>query len=920
MAANETKALWKVDDQQARLAELIAHSDEPAKDNPLRRDVRSLGAILGQVLVEQSGQDLFDSVEELRRLLIEHRETARQSPEQASSTELMLKAQEIVSRMDLSHAYQVTKAFATYFELTNLAETNHRQRRRRAGKLDREHPPLPGSFRGTLMRMKEAGIPAADAVAALNQIAITPVFTAHPTEVARQTVLLKRRRIAQALERLDRLPLTAEEAEDCENNIRAEVTSLWQTDEVRMAKPTVDDEIRMGLRYFRFSLFASLPRLYDEIVESFRDIYGMVLDESSVPNVVHFGSWIGGDRDGNPLVKPECIRDALDMARALILREYLDSVEALSDRLSSSRRQISVSEELLARLSHYERTIPGVHLAWGPDNRAESYRRFLAYMFHRLQRTREGAETPACYRDAAEFEQDLLLVWNSLMAHRGERLARTYIGSLLRMVRKFGFHLHTLDIRQHARVHAQVLKELGSTPRPNAESAATVELLETFRTIAQVKRTYPAQSIRNYIISGAESESDVLAVLRLAKLGGVQVAGSADDPGLMPVPLFESIDSLRGAGAVMRRLWSDPAYQVLLDSWGRWQEVMLGYSDSNKDGGMLTSTWELYKAHRELHHAARENGVKLRLFHGRGGTVGRGGGPTHAAILAQPPGCFSGQIRITEQGEVLNWKYADPVLAEWNLELMIAASLEALTLHGEEQSQHPAGWEEAVEEMSQEAYRVYRREIADNPDVLEYFEQATPVNELDTARIGSRPSRRTKGRRLEDLRAIPWVFGWMQSRHAVPAWFGVGHALEQFAGSGPGHEQLLRQIARGFPVFSELLRNVELGMAKADLGIARDYSGLVKSAALRKRVFSMLEEEFLRSRRMILRVTGQRELLSRNRVLARSIRLRNPYVDPMSLIQVELLRRKQQGQKSSDLEYPLGATINGIAAGLHNTG
>ncbi|MGP0018342.1 MAG: phosphoenolpyruvate carboxylase [Candidatus Sulfotelmatobacter sp.] len=920
MALNDPKPLWKADDQQARLAELIAHSDEPAKDNPLRRDVRSLGAILGQVLVEQSGQDLFDSVEELRRLLIEHRETARQSPEQASSTELMLKAQEIVSGMDLSHAYQVTKAFATYFELTNLAETNHRQRRRRAGKLDREHPPLPGSFRGTLVRMKEAGIPAADALAALHQIAITPVFTAHPTEVARQTVLLKRRRIAQELERLDRLPLTSEEAEDCENNIRAEVTSLWQTDEVRMAKPTVDDEIRMGLRYFRFSIFASLPRLYDEIVESFRDIYGMVLDESSVPNVVHFGSWIGGDRDGNPLVKPECIRDALDMARALILREYLDRVEALSDRLSSSRRQISVSEELLARLSHYERTIPGVHLAWGPDNQAESYRRFLAYMFHRLQRTREGAETPARYRDAAEFEQDLLLIWNSLIAHRGERLARTYIGSLLRMVRKFGFHLQTLDIRQHARVHAQVLKELGSTSHPNAESAAAIELLETFRIIAQVKRTYPAQSIRNYIISGAESEGDVLAVLRLAKLADVQVAGSADDPGLMPVPLFESIDSLRTAGAVMRRLWSDPEYQPLLDSWGRWQEVMLGYSDSNKDGGMLTSTWELYKAHRELHHAAQENGVKLRLFHGRGGTVGRGGGPTHAAILAQPPGCFSGQIRITEQGEVLNWKYADTVLAEWNLELMIAASLEALTLHGEQQSQHPAGWEEAVEEMSQEAYRVYRREIADNPDVLEYFEQATPVNELDTARIGSRPSRRTKGRRLEDLRAIPWVFGWMQSRHAVPAWFGVGHALEHFAKSGPGHEQLLRQIARGFPVFSELLRNVELGMAKADLGIARDYSGLVKNAALRKRVFSMLEEEFLRSRRMILRVTGQRELLGRNRVLARSIRLRNPYVDPMSLIQVELLRRKQQGQKSSELEYPLGATINGIAAGLHNTG
>lgn len=306
----------------------------------------------------------------------------------------------------------------------------------------------------------------------------------------------------------------------------------------------------------------------------------------------------------------------------------------------------------------------------------------------------------------------------------------------------------------------------------------------------------------------------------------------------MPVPLFESIDSLRAAPEVMRRLWGNQEYRPLLDSWGRWQEVMLGYSDSNKDGGMLTATWELYKAHRGLHEAAREHGVKLRLFHGRGGTVGRGGGPTHSAILAQPPGCFSGHIRITEQGEVLNWKYADSILAEWNLELMIAASLEAFT---RAESANPPRWEEAIEEMSQEAYRMYRREIAENPDVIEYFEQATPVNELDSARIGSRPSRRSKSRRLEDLRAIPWVFGWMQSRHAVPAWFAVGHALEQFAQSGAGHEQLLRQITRGFPLFADLVRNVELGIAKADLGIARVYSGLVKNPVLGKRVFPMLE-------------------------------------------------------------------------------
>jgi phosphoenolpyruvate carboxylase len=832
----------------------------------------------------------------------------------------MLKAQEIIARMDLDRAYLVTKAFATYFELTNLAETNHRKRRRRAGKLDREHAPLPGSFRGTLARMKEAGISAENALEALNQIAITPVFTAHPTEVARQTVLLKRRRIAQQLERLDRLPLPDEEAEDCETNIRAEVTSLWQTDEVRLAKPTVDDEIRMGLRYFRLSLFDALPKIYAEMVDAFRDVYKLDLSEAALPNLVQFGSWIGGDRDGNPLVRPSSIRYALDMARGLILREYLYDVESLSDRLSSSRRQTRVSPDLLLRLKHYEETISGVHLAWGPNNRSESYRRFCSYMFHRLQQSREAVDAPAAYRNVSEFEEDLLLVRDSLQAHRAERLASVYVGPLLRKLRTFGFHLLTLDIRQHARVHSQVIEELGADLKGEPQSAEGRELLETFRMIAVLKRTHPAQSIRNYIISGAESEHDVLAVVRLAKAGGVQIAGSATDPGLIPVPLFESIESLRAAGDVMRRLWSDTEYQPLLDSWGRWQEVMLGYSDSNKDGGMLTSTWELYKAHRELHHAAKEYGVKLGLFHGRGGTVGRGGGPTHAAILAQPPGCFSGRIRVTEQGEVLNWKYSDPVLAEWNLELMMAASLEALTRPGAEESPYPPRWEEAVEEMSQEAYRAYRREIADNPDVLEYFEQATPVNELDTARIGSRPSRRAKGRRLEDLRAIPWVFGWMQSRHAVPAWFGVGHALEHFAKNGPGHEQLLRQIARNFPVFSELLRNVELGMAKADLGIARLYSGLVKNAALRKRVFSMLEDEFLRSRRMILRVTGQRELLSRNRVLARSIRLRNPYVDPMSLIQVELLRRKQQGKESSELEYPLGATINGIAAGLHNTG
>jgi len=358
----------------------------------------------------------------------------------------------------------------------------------------------------------------------------------------------------------------------------------------------------------------------------------------------------------------------------------------------------------------------------------------------------------------------------------------------------------------------------------------------------------------------------------------------------------------------------------LLDSWGRWQEVMLGYSDSNKDGGMLTSIWELYKAQRELHRAAREHRVNLRLFHGRGGTVGRGGGPTHRAILAQPVGDFSGQIRITEQGEVLYWKYSDPVLAEWNLELMIAACLEALARPSGLKPGSDARWAEAMEEMSAAAFGFYRSKIAENAEVIEYFEQATPVNQLEFARIGSRPARRSQSRRLEDLRAIPWVFGWMQSRHAVPAWFGVGYALERFAKKGSGNVQLLKDMLREFPLFSDLIRNVELAMSKADFTIARLYAALVTDAKLRDRVWKVLQQEFERTRRVILSITSQSQLLQGNSVLSRSIRLRNPYVDPMSLIQVDLLRRKRSGTDTEPLNYALGATINGIAAGLHNTG
>ncbi|MGH9512407.1 MAG: phosphoenolpyruvate carboxylase [Terriglobales bacterium] len=909
--------LWSAADQGSRLAELVAATDDPAKELPLRRDVRSLGILLGKVLVEQAGRQLLEVVEQLRRLLILYREQLSAEPPDVTFESMqMTEAQSVVRQLEIGDAYLVTKAFAIYFELTNLAETNHRKRRRRASKLHADQPQLPGSFRGTLLRMRKAHITAEQAMEALKQVNVVPVFTAHPTEVARRTVLFKRRRIAQYLESLDHLPLSQAEAKSSENLILSEITSLWQTDEVRVEKPLVSDEIRMGLDYYPMSIFDALPRLYSEMADSFREIYGMRMDERDIPSVLSFGSWIGGDRDGNPFVTADSTREALQRARNAIVTHYTSEVQRGIDRISSSCRQVKVSEEFRSRFSDYNAQFGDDHSRLARISKTELYRRFMNFMILRLNHTRGDEGTSHAYANAEEFELDVLILRNSLRENSGYRLAELILDPLIRKIRTFGFQLSTLDVRQHARLHTQALTSIAS----RADSRERANVMATFQQVAELKRTYPPGAIRNYVISGVESAEDIFAVLRLAGESGVRLEAAGDDPGLMPVPLFESIDSLRASAEIMSRVWTTPRYNTLLDSWGRWQEVMLGYSDSNKDGGMLTSIWELYKAHRELHRTARQHGIKLRLFHGRGGTVGRGGGPTHAAIVAQPPGDFSGEIRVTEQGEVLNWKYADPVLAEWNLEIMIAACLEALIRPNGPAAGSDQKWNEAMEEISSDAYGFYRKNIAENADVLVYFEQATPVNELEHARIGSRPARRSENRRLDDLRAIPWVFGWMQSRHAVPAWFGIGYALERFASKDPGRQALLTRMMKEFPLFSDLIRNVELAMAKADMTIARMYADLVEDAELREKVWKMLLEEFERTRRVILSITGEGHILESNAVLSRSIRLRNPYVDPISLIQVDLLRRKRAGIASDELNYALAATINGIAAGLHNTG
>ncbi len=922
--------LWKPESWPARLEELEARTGD-LKEVPLRRDVRSLGMLLGEVLREQAGERLFELEEALRQLSIDRREAAAMGDE-ARATPLLERQMAQISELDLPDAYQLTRAFAYYFELINLAETNHRKRRRISMQMSGEDAVQRGSFRGTLRAMRLAGMDAAAALDCMRRVHITPVFTAHPTEVARRSVLYKRRRLSRLLEELDRIPLPDAELARLQAAVAAEITALWQTDEVRARRPLVSDEVKMGLDYYHASIFATVPALYAEIAAAFTAEYGEPVTPIEVPAMLSFGSWIGGDRDGNPFVTPAVTEESISGAREHILAHYRDEVQSLIDLLTSSVHQVDISADLRKRVESYMAQAPPAVASQSMERHTlEQYRLFLRLLQQRL----DGAESPGRmlepYPDADAFREDLLLLRASLMENRGERIAAELIDPLLLLLRTFGLHLHTLDVRQHAVRHKLTVEQVAAAAGCSAAegrpadplSPECQDVLDTMRTIARLQQGPSRQAIRHYVISGAASTEDVLRVVGLARIAGVQVEGGNGIAGLMPVPLFESIEDLQHAPEICRALWTSAEYRTLLASWDNTQELMLGYSDSNKDGGMLTSTWEIYCAHRALHQVAAECGVHLRLFHGRGGTVGRGGGPTHRAIYAQPFDSFTGQLRITEQGEVLSFKYADVVLAERNLELMLAASLDALARPNDRlRSRQPSGrmlpeWGTAMDTLSKESFAFYRRHIVDDPELLEYFEQATPVAELENVRIGSRPSRRSGRRNLSDLRAIPWVFGWTQSRHHLPAWFGVGHALARFC------EQdlpLLRAMMTGFPLFIDLVRNVEVALAKSDFGIAHLYSMLVEDEGLRERVFHTLRDEFERTTRAVLLVTEQKDLLESNPVLARSIRLRNPYVDPMSLIQVELLRRKRAGEESDALNRALGATINGISAGLRNTG
>ena len=673
-----------------------------------------------------------------------------------------------------------------------------------------------GSFRGTLVRMKSAGISADSVRAALGTIKVTPVFTAHPTEITRRTIRLKRRRIAAYLERvLDRLPLSDSESREYANPSCSGKSprSGKVLDEVRLNKPTVRDEIHMGLDYFPTAIFETLAAPFSRNSKNpCARSYGISgeVGELLPFDPLSFGSWIGGDRDGNPNVTSDSTREGLSMARHVIIDHYIVETTVLIGQLSMSTRRIAVSEALAERVRKYDEKLGGKYSRWKHITAAEVYRHFIEFVIARLRFSRKSSKHEHAYKSSRQFEEDLEIIRQSLCANRGQRLAEL-VSPLLRKVRTFGFHLHTLDVRQQSGVLSRAVAELASAGKLPAKatqfsaevSPPSVEVLETFRAIAELRKTHSAKAIHNFIVSDTRSEHDIFNVTRLAASIGIPLAEGNGEPGLMPVPLFESIEALRSSPTVMRRVWRDPEFQPLLNCLGRTQEVMLGYSDSNKDGGMLTSTWELHKTQERLHEVARECGVKLRLFHGRGGTVGRGGGPTHAAILAQPAGDFLGEIRITEQGEVLSWKYSDPVLAEWNLEIMIAACLESVALPASVTPQSKHRWHEAMEAMSADAFGFYRKQIAENPEVLEYFEQATPVNELEHARIGS--ARRAATQAAAWKICVPSRGFLAGCKVATPYRHGsgVGHAFSSLRQSRQwARETSLHEMMTGFPAFS----------------------------------------------------------------------------------------------------------------------
>ncbi len=884
----------------------------------LKQDIRQLTTLLGQIIRERAGNEIFRVVEELRSLT----RSLRDRPDARDSR----RKDRIIAGLDLAGAGDVARAFTVYFQLVNLSEEKQRRRRLEAGR--EKKTPYPGGIEDAFARAARLLPGAEDRRRVLEALEIQPVLTAHPTEARRNT-------ITDHLERIDRLHRRWETAASVAarsaavDEILGVLETLWLTQQTRTRKPTVEEEVERTVHFLREAIVPVLPLFVRRLRE--------VLPEGDAPaGLLTFGSWVGGDRDGNPAVTPRTSLETAEMQRLAILDHYQQAVGRLKSSLSHSERLAPAPDEL--HLEIHDQSISGVFLEEGPESVEghELFRRFLTLLEIRLDKTRtlqrDGFATPE------ELLGLLVLLRDSLLEAGAERAARGELSDLIDQVAHFGFHLATLDFRDHSGKLTRALRAqpafrpwprnskelvrriqegLGEVPRARQTAAAGEEVLEQFRAIRRIQSRHGDAACSRYVLSMTHQAADLWKVVYFAAAAGlVSRRPEGWRSRLDVVPLFETIEDLRGCTGLLEECFSDPLYRELLESRGSVQEVMLGYSDSNKDGGYLTANWELFRAQRAIARTAARHGVRVRFFHGKGGPIDRGGALSYQSILAAPASASGGQIRITEQGEVVSAKYSHPAIALRNLEQLFSAVFQAACLGEQDPGEVSSGWRDTMQRLSEHSFQTYQGLVWRDVEFPRFFFQATPIDVVSQLAIGSRPAKRPSGKGLRDLRAIPWTFAWTQSRFFLAAWYGMGSALEAELTGGKSR---LRRMYRDWPFFRTLLDNAQLSLAKTDLYIAESYASLVEDRSVGERIFSTVIEEFQRAGRALLEITEQNELLESSPVLRESIRLRNPYVDPLNFLQVRLLRewRKDPGEQLLEL---LRLTVHGIASGMKSTG
>ena len=895
------------------------------KDQALRDDVRTLGAMVGDLIREQGGEELFDFVENARRRSIRRREENEKPGEELAK---------LVENLDPDLALQVIRSFSTYFQMVNTAEKVHRIRRRREYLREVGHY-QPGGFEDTLVKLKASGMTVDELQELINTLRIEPVFTAHPTEPTRRTILRKEQNIVRYLVDLLDPTMTAQETHACLANIRLLITTGWQTDEHPSERMTVADELEHILFFMTDVLYRSTPPFYEDIKMALSRIYGKDGEKITVPSILRYASWVGGDMDGNPNVNAKTIRATLARQRSLILDLYFNECAAISAKLSQTKERVGFSEEITAKIDEYRGVFQNAYHAVPARHRNMPYRVFLRLVQQRLQSTYDDDVFP--YEKFGQFRADIKLVADSLKANKGEHAGLFAVNRLLRRIDTFGFHLITLDIRQDAEVHRRVVGEcLGEEDwdewSPADRTARILEAIETresmpdtlgtqarktfavFQAIAFCRRKYGPKAIGPFIVSMTQGADDILSILLLAQWS--ELHNKRFEVPLDIAPLLETVDDLDRGREILKDLLSTDLYREHLERRGNRQTVMIGYSDSNKDGGLASARWALQNAQVTLVNAVESEDVELTLFHGRGGTISRGGSKTHVAVLGAPPGTVNGRLRVTEQGEIINEKYGLRGIALRTLE-QVTGSVALATAMPRHRGNDMPEWHDMMDVIAEESRRAYRKLVYETPAFQDYFRLATPIDLIERMRIGSRPSSRRSRQGIEDLRAIPWVFSWTQSRCMLPGWYGIGtglaRAAEQF------DNDAFRQMFAEWYFLRALTADAEMVLAKADLGIARLYSEL--AGELHDEFFPIIEKEHDLTRDLILEYSNREMLLEGDVTLQRAIMLRNPYVDPMSLMQIDLLARwRASDYEDTALFDALLASVNGIAQGLQNTG